>query len=77
MQMRLFTHLLGQPEKITPNEDKRTILADLEEAKAELFCAEQEFKMAADTEMIDLCVYRLKSAQERCNYLLRLAKNIH
>ena len=66
--------LMGQPAK-EDNTERSALLANLEKAKNELFCAEREFDMSTP-ETVDLCTYRLKTARERCNYLLRLAKNI-
>ena len=74
MNVQFLKRLTGQPAK-EENAEKNALIANLEEAKAELFRAEQEFKMAS-SEMIDLCTYRLKTARERCNYLLRLAKEL-
>ena len=74
MKIGFLRWLTGQPAK-EENAEKTALIANLEEAKAELFCAEQEFEMAS-SEMIDMCTFRLKTARERCNYLLRLAKEM-
>lgn len=75
MNRSFLKWLLGQPAK-EENAEKNALLANLEEAKAELFRAEREFEMASSSEMVDLCTYQLKTARERCNYLLRLAKSM-
>lgn len=76
MKTTFFKWLLGQPAK-EEDAEKTALLANLEEAKADLLRAEREFEMASSTEMVDLCVYQLKTARERCNYLLHLAKSIN
>ncbi len=74
MGIGILKWLTGQPAK-EEGAEKTALMANLEEAKAELLCAEREFEMAS-SEMIDLCTYRLKTARERCNYLLHLAKEL-
>lgn len=75
MNKTLIKRVFGQPEKA---EDPQhvALLADLESAQKDLTRAELEFEQAASSEVIDLCVYQLRTARERCNYLLRLAKNM-
>lgn len=74
MKRSFIKWLLGQPAK-EENAERTALLANLEEAKSELFRAEREFEMSS-SDTVDLCTYRLKTARERCNYLLRLAKSM-
>ncbi len=74
MKQPFLKWLLGQPAK-EENAEKTALLANLEEAKRELLYAERDFEMST-SDTIDLCTYRLKTARERCNYLLRLAKSM-
>ena len=74
MKQTLLKWFLGQPAP-KENAERSALLAHLEEAKRELLYAEQDFEMST-SDTVDLCTYRLKTARERCNYLLRLAKSM-
>lgn len=53
---------------------RRELLSDLDETLAELRYARNCFENAREPEIIEACVYEIKSAEARYNYLLRKAK---
>jgi hypothetical protein len=55
-------------------EGRRELLHDLEETLAELRYARNCFENAREPEIIEACVYEIKSAEARYSYLLRKAK---
>ena len=58
----------------TESFEKRKLLSDIEEALSDLRLAKNCFEDAKDPEMIEACVYEIKSAEARYNFLLRKAK---
>lgn len=60
-------------EDITIHEKKR-LLSDIEDALSDLRQAKNCFEDARDPEMIEACVYEIKSAEARYNFLLKKAK---
>ena len=55
-------------------ESRRALLRELDETLDELHYARACFESASDPEMVEACVYKIKSAEARYAYLLRKAK---
>jgi len=51
--------------------ETRDLLRHLQEAKKELDTARSNFEFAEDEQMIDFCIYRLKAAETRYQYILK------
>lgn len=54
--------------------EKKRLLSDIEDALSDLRQAKNCFEDARDPEMIEACVYEIKSAEARYNFLLKKAK---
>ena len=67
--------LRGKKHQITPEIlSRRTLLKEIDETLSELRYARALFESAYEPEIIEACVYKIKSAEARYNYLLRKAK---
>ncbi len=55
---------------------RRELLADIEETLSDLRHARSCFENARDPEVIEACVYEIKSAETRYSFLLRKAKRL-
>ena len=53
---------------------RRALLRELDETLSELRYARACFENASDPEIVEACVYKIKSAEARYSYLLRRAK---
>ena len=58
------------PETIS----RRALLNEIDETLSELRYARALFESAYEPEIVEACVYKIKSAEARYNYLLRKAK---
>lgn len=54
--------------------ERRTLLSDIEEALGDIRHARNCFEEAHDPEMIEACIFEIKSAEARYSFLLRKAK---
>ncbi|MBQ7120348.1 MAG: DUF2508 family protein [Oscillospiraceae bacterium] len=54
--------------------EKKKLLAEIEEALADIRYAKNCFEEAREPEIIEACIYEIKSAEARYNFLLRKAK---
>ena len=71
--------LFGKQVFVKPAEDRqarqrRGLLRELDKTLAELRYARNCFEDASDPEIIEACVYEIKSAEARYSFLLRKAK---
>lgn len=71
-----LSSLFQKKQEDTVSLEKKQLLSDIEEALADLRYARSCFEEARDPEMIEACVYEIKSAEARYSYLLRKAKLI-
>lgn len=71
-----LSSLFQKKQEDTVSLEKKQLLSDIEEALADLRYARGCFEEARDPEMIEACVYEIKSAEARYSYLLRKAKLI-
>lgn len=62
----------GSDEK--PLSDREKIMQEIEDTLTELRQAKNCFENAKDPEIIEACVYKIKSGEARYSYLLRKAK---
>ena len=53
---------------------RRTLLNEIDDTLSELRYARALFESASEPEIVEACVYKIKSAEARYNYLLRKAK---
>lgn len=69
-------HILrGKKQQITPElMSRRELLKEIDETLSELRYARALFESAYEPEIVEACVYKIKSAEARYNYLLRKAK---
>lgn len=56
--------------------EKKQLLAEIEDALGDLRYARSCFGDARDPEMIEACIYEIKSAEARYSFLLRKAKRL-
>lgn len=71
--------ILGSiPKKKEPTvtEEKRQLLSDIEQALDDLRYARDCFSTARDPEIIEACIFEIKSAEARYSFLLRKAKRL-
>ena len=67
--------LRGRKHQITPEVlSKRALLNEIDDTLSELRYARALFESAYEPEIVEACVYKIKSAEARYNYLLRKAK---
>ena len=67
--------LRGKKQQVTPEMlSRRTLLKEIDETLSELRYARALFESAYEPEIVEACVYKIKSAEARYNYLLRKAK---
>lgn len=55
---------------------KRELLSEIENAISDLRRARECFEEARDPEMIEACIYEIKSAEAKYSFLLRKAKRL-
>ena len=70
----LFSFLFPKKQPVTISAEKKQLLSDIEEALSDLRYARSCFTHAQDPEIIEACIYEIKSAEARYNFLLRKAK---
>jgi len=70
----LFKKLLSTDAEDTADIERRALLADIEEALSDIRHARNCFEEARDPEMIEACIFEIKSAEARYSFLLRKAK---
>ncbi len=56
--------------------EKKYLLREIEDALSDLRYARNCFEEANDPEMIEACIYEIKSAETRYSYLIRRAKRL-
>ena len=56
--------------------EKKAILNELDETLMNLRCARHNFEQATSPEIIEACIYEIKSAESRYNFLLAKAKRL-
>ena len=56
--------------------EKKQLLSEIEDALSDLRYARSCFSDARDPEMIEACIYEIKSAEARYSFLLRKAKRL-
>ena len=78
-QKKFIQHILSffkkDKESAIPCE-KEKLLYEIEEAISDLRYARNCFKEAHEPEMIEACIYEIKSAEARYSFLLRKAKRL-
>ncbi len=70
--------IVGLFQKKTPalSEEKKLLLSDIEQALDDLHYARDCFSAATDPEIIEACIFEIKSAEARYSFLLRKAKRL-
>lgn len=66
--------LFSKPEEDPEVVSRRALLRELDDTLAELRYARSCFENASDPEIVEACVYEIKSAEARYSFLLRKAK---
>ena len=61
-------------KKSKPDPELLLLKAALLDAQADLAVAYHQFDQAVDPELVDACIYQIKSIKARCNYLIRTIK---
>jgi len=61
---------------VSVSDEKKQLLADIEDALSDLRYAKSCFETAKDPEMIEACIFEIKSAEARYSFLLRKAKRM-
>ena len=70
-----FSSAIFQKKEINHESiEKKQLLSEIEEALSDLRHAKNCFEDARDPEMIEACVYEIKSAEARYSFLLRKVK---
>ena len=70
----LLASFFLKKQKEAVSEEKKQLLSDIEEALSDLRYARNCFSAATDPEIIEACIYEIKSAESRYNFLIRKAK---
>lgn len=71
-----ISSLFIKKEEDTVSAEKKQLLAEIEKALGDLRYARGCFADARDPEMIEACIYEIKSAEARYSFLLRKAKRL-
>ena len=71
-----FSSLFIKKQEDTISAEKKLLLSEIEKALADLRYARSCFADARDPEMIEACIYEIKSAEARYSFLLRKAKRM-
>ncbi len=71
-----LTSLFIKKQEDTISSEKKQLLAEIEKSLADLRYARSCFADARDPEMIEACIYEIKSAEARYSFLLRKAKRL-
>ncbi|MEG2376998.1 MAG: DUF2508 family protein [Clostridia bacterium] len=69
-----LTSIFAKPGDGEGQIERRALLRELDATLSELRCARTCFEQAKDPEIIEACVYEIKSAESRYSFLLRRAK---
>ena len=64
----------SKPQESPETVSRRALLRELDDTLAALRYARNCFEHASDPEIVEACVYEIKSAEARYSYLLRRAK---
>lgn len=72
--MNSIRALFHKEKTVAPTMEKRALLKELDLTLHDLHCARAAFEQASDPEIVEACVYEIKSAESRYSYLLRKAK---
>ena len=71
-----ISSLFTKKQEDTISAEKKQLLAEIEKALGDLRYARSCFSDARDPEMIEACIYEIKSAESRYSFLLRKAKRM-
>lgn len=69
-----ITSLFKKKEENVQSYEKKKLLSEIEEALSDIRYARNCFEEAKEPEMIEACIYEIKSAEARYSFLLRKAK---
>ncbi len=69
-----ISSLFKKKKEGSVSEEKKKLLSEIEEALSDLRYARKCFEEAHEPEMIEACIYEIKSAEARYSFLLRKAK---
>ncbi len=69
-----FKRFFTKPVVDELDKDRKLLLADIEKAISDIRHARSCFEEASSPEMIEACIYEIKSAEARYSFLLRKAK---
>ena len=61
-------------KKAAPDPELLTLKAELLAAQGDLASAYRQFNQAVDPELVESCIFEIRSLQARINYLLRRLK---
>ena len=71
-----ISSLFVKKQEDTISAEKKQLLSEIEDALSDLRYARSCFSDARDPEMIEACIYEIKSAEARYSFLLRKAKRM-
>ena len=71
-----ITSLLSKKQEDKKAAEKQHLLDEIEQAISDIHYARNCFSEAKDPEMIEACIYEIKSAEARYNFLLKKAKRL-
>ena len=71
-----FLSGLTKKKEADASEERKQLLADIEQAIDDLRYARDCFSSARDPEIIEACIFEIKSAEARYSFLLRKAKRL-
>ena len=66
----------AEDESTLFEKEKRALLKELDETLLTLRCARANFERASAPEIVEACIYEIKSAQTRYNFLIAKAKRL-
>ena len=69
-----FKSLLSKDAEDIADAERRNLLSDIEKALSDIRHARNCFEEARDPEMIEACIFEIKSAEARYSFLIRKAK---
>lgn len=73
-KLSTFIKFFTKPKIADGDVERQTLLSDIEEALTDIRHARNCFEEARDPEMIEACIFEIKSAEARYSFLLRKAK---
>ena len=72
--LTLIKKTFSKEQENTEDIERQALLSDIEEAISDIRYARNCFEEARDPEMIEACIFEIKSAEARYSFLLRKAK---